>query len=56
MPEKKFQITGQVISQQSRQGLPGLCVEAWDKDMILNDMVGSAVTNAAGAGGCVVLQ
>ena len=31
------------------QGIAGLRVEAWDKDMICNDLVGSAVTNEQGA-------
>ena len=40
---------GHVIDQQSRQGLAGLRVETWDKDLICNDLVGSSVTVLEGA-------
>ncbi|MGC1376963.1 MAG: Tc toxin subunit A, partial [Anaerolineales bacterium] len=47
--KKIYRITGRVIDIKTRQGLAGLRVEAWDKDLILNDLVGSAVTDADGA-------
>lgn len=45
---KTFRIIGRVIDHTSR-GVSGLRVEAWDKDMICNDLAGSAVTNEQGA-------
>lgn len=47
--KEMFRITGRVIDHTTRQGLAGLRVEAWDKDQICNDLVGSAVTNEQGA-------
>ncbi|GEM_PF-1510869 len=44
-----FKITGKVISSESREGIKGLRVEAWDKDLLVNDMVGSAITGEGGA-------
>jgi outer membrane protein assembly factor BamB len=46
---EKYLILGRVISRISQKGVPNLRVEAWDKDLIVNDLVGSAVTDANGA-------
>jgi hypothetical protein len=47
--DKVFRIAGRVIDRKTRNGIAGLRVESWDKDLILTDLVGSAVTDAEGA-------
>lgn len=46
---KTFRITGRVIDSATQQGIAGLQVEAWDKDLICNDLVGSTATDEQGA-------
>jgi hypothetical protein len=43
--KKIYRITGNVLNAKTRDGLAGLRVEAWDKDLIFNDLVGHAMTN-----------
>ncbi|HBB31404.1 MAG TPA: hypothetical protein DDZ80_21630 [Cyanobacteria bacterium UBA8803] len=43
-----FQILGSVIDSKTSGQVSGLRVEAWDKDLIINDLVGSAVTDERG--------
>src|SRR6476646_2769882 len=48
MSEEKYRIVGRVISSSTRQGVAGARVEAWDKDLHINDLIGSAVTGEDG--------
>ena len=47
--DQTFRINGRVIDGATRQGIAALRVEAWDKDLISNDLVGSSVTDQQGA-------
>lgn len=44
-----YRIFGRVIDRKTRHMVAGLLVEAWDKDMICNDLVGSTKTDDHGA-------
>ena len=43
-----FKITGKVVSSDTKEGIKGFRVEAWDKDLLVNDMVGSAISGDGG--------
>ncbi len=45
--QRKYRIVGAVVNRQ-RQVLAGLRVEAWDKDPLFDDLLGTAITDAEG--------
>lgn len=46
--QPSYRIIGKVTDKNSGTGIQGLLVKAWDADLILNDLVGSAPTDAEG--------
>lgn len=46
--KRKYRIFGLVLDRQSRQQLAGLRVEAWDKDPLFDDLLGTAITTDKG--------
>ena len=48
MTGKIFHIQGKVIDCENRQGIANLRVEAWDKDLLFDDLVGCAETDDQG--------
>lgn len=51
MANDLYEITGRVIDGTTKEGVVDLRVEAWDKDVKYNDLLGSAITNADGGFG-----
>ena len=45
---KTYNIAGKLIHAESNQPINGLRIEAWDKDILVNDFVGEATSNKEG--------
>jgi hypothetical protein len=43
-----FKISGIIREKESNLGVPGLLVRAWDKDLLFDDLLGTAITNDGG--------
>lgn len=46
--DNNLRIVGHIVDRQTQKPLEGLQVEAWDKDLIHDDLVGRSVTDAQG--------
>jgi hypothetical protein len=49
MVDKEFQMRGRVIDKATQRGIGGLHVEAWDQNLICDDFLDQANTDAQGA-------
>lgn len=47
--ENTLRLIGRIIDRTTRNGIAGLRVEAWDKDRLFQDVIGSAVTDERGS-------
>jgi len=45
---KTYTITGRVIDEKTKKGIPNLRVEAWDKDLLFDDFLGESKTDKDG--------
>ncbi|NJO80720.1 MAG: hypothetical protein HC827_20940, partial [Cyanobacteria bacterium RM1_2_2] len=46
--KRKYRIFGMVIDHQTRKELAGLRIEAWDKDPLFDDLLGTAISTDQG--------
>jgi plastocyanin len=46
--KKEFRVSGIVCDKETKEGICGLQVEAWDKDKIFDDHLGKAITDEEG--------
>lgn len=44
-----YRVSGKVVDEETGAGLAGLLVKAWDADLLVDDLVGSAPTDSRGA-------
>ena len=47
-PMKKYTVSGYVYNKNTGFVIPGVRVEAWDKDGTIDDLLGSCITNSKG--------
>ena len=43
-----YEITGRILEAETKQGVPGLIVSAFDKDMVYDDLLGDTMSDAKG--------
>ena len=48
MKKRKFKISLHLVDRVSGDRVQGLRVEAWDKDLLINDLIGSGITDKKG--------
>lgn len=48
MSQPTFQITGHILHSHNKDGLSGLKVEAWNRDLLFDDLVSTSRTDALG--------
>ena len=48
MATKKYRIRARIVDEASQRGVTGVTVEAWDKDLIFDDLLDSKVTDDQG--------
>jgi hypothetical protein len=44
-----FRVEGRIVDRETHRGIKGLRIEAWDKDLFLDDLVGSSITSSDGS-------
>ena len=49
MAQDRWRIQGRVVDSESGRPLEGVRVEAWDKESLLEDVVGAAITQDDGS-------
>lgn len=45
---KSYSIVGRTVNKDTGEGVDNLVVEAWDKDLLIDDLVGTALTDEEG--------